>query len=110
SFQHQNSQQINEYGIGFTSNDLINDLASASTKIVALSNKSIYKYQAFYGRINYNWDERYILNLTGRRDGSSRFGSGNQFAYFGAVGAAWIFSNENFLFDHPVLNFGKLRI
>ncbi|MEJ0080934.1 MAG: hypothetical protein WDM78_08305 [Puia sp.] len=69
-----------------------------------------YKYEAVFGRINYNWEDKYLINLTGRRDGSSRFGSGKQFGNFGAIGAAWIFSNENFIqknFDF--LSFGKIR-
>ncbi len=109
TFQQQQSNYLTTYGIGFSSNALIHDLASASTKFVDRSNEFIYKYQAFYGRINYNWKQRYVLNLTGRRDGSSRFGPGNQFAYFGAVGAAWIFSNENFLENNSIISFGKLR-
>src|SRR5690606_14853279 len=53
---------------------------------------------------------RYVLNLTGRRDGSSRFGPGRQFGNFGAVGLAWIFSEEEFAKKGlPFLSFGKLR-
>eukprot|EP01096_Ripella_sp_DP13-Kostka_P009087 TRINITY_DN3439_c0_g1_i3.p4 TRINITY_DN3439_c0_g1~~TRINITY_DN3439_c0_g1_i3.p4 ORF type:complete len:424 (+),score=-52.08 TRINITY_DN3439_c0_g1_i3:2171-3442(+) len=63
----------------------------------------------FFARANYNWREKYILNLTGRRDGSSRFGPGDQFATFGAVGAAWLFSKENVFKNSTFLSFGKLR-
>jgi len=52
---------------------------------------------------------KYILNITGRRDGSSRFGPNNKFANFAAVGMAWNFSEENFLKEIPWLSFGKLR-
>ncbi|MDZ4330899.1 MAG: TonB-dependent receptor [Flavobacterium sp.] len=69
----------------------------------------MYKYQSFFGRANFNLKERYIINLTGRRDGSSRFGTGNRFAWFGAMGAAWLFSREKLLHDNNVLSFGKLR-
>ncbi|NMH24237.1 TonB-dependent receptor [Flavobacterium sp. SE-s27] len=109
TFQQQKTNRLFMNGFGFSSNSLIYDLASASIKTIDLSDETIYKYQAFFARINYNWNERYILNVTGRRDGSSRFGPGKQFATFGAVGAAWIFSNENFLKDNSVLSFGKLR-
>lgn len=69
-----------------------------------------YKYGAFFARVNYNWKEKYLINLTGRRDGSSRFGPGKQFANFGAAGAAWIFSQEKFFKNHfSFINFGKLR-
>lgn len=109
TFQQQQTNRLFLNGFGFSSNSLINDLASASIKTIDLSDITIYKYQAFFARFNYNWNERYILNITGRRDGSSRFGPGNQFANFGAVGTAWIFSNEAFLKDSSVLSFGKLR-
>ncbi|MFD2939202.1 SusC/RagA family TonB-linked outer membrane protein [Flavobacterium notoginsengisoli] len=109
TFQQQNTGRLYQSGSGFTSNSLIYDLASATTKLVFLSDETLYKYQAFFGRANYNWQDRYIVNLTARRDGSSRFGSGNQFATFGAVGAAWLLSNESFLRGSSWLSFGKLR-
>ena len=109
TFQNQITAHLFQSGTGFSSNSLIYDLASANNTRVLLNDEIMYKYQAFFGRINYNWQERYILNLTGRRDGSSRFGSGNQFALFGAVGAAWLFSNEAFLKKSSWLSFGKLR-
>ena len=109
TFQNQITAHLFQSGTGFSSNSLIYDLASATTSRVLLHDEIVYKYQAFFGRINYNWQERYILNLTGRRDGSSRFGPGNQFALFGAVGAAWLFSNEAFLKNSSWLSFGKLR-
>ncbi|MDA6071071.1 SusC/RagA family TonB-linked outer membrane protein [Flavobacterium sp. AC] len=110
TFQNQSTGQLVQTASGFPSNSLIYNLASASTVRVLSDNETLYKYQAFFGRINYNWKQRYILNLTARRDGSSRFGPGNQFAAFGAVGAAWLFSKEAFLLDSPWLSFGKLRL
>lgn len=109
TFQSLEGNQLVQYARGFTSNSLIYDLSSASTITTNFSEESVYKYQAFFGRINYNWQEKYIVNLTGRRDGSSRFGPGKQFANFGALGAAWIFSRENFLVNNGILSFGKLR-
>jgi TonB-linked SusC/RagA family outer membrane protein len=110
TFLNQNSDHLIIKGRGFTSNSLIYDLASATTITVLNNQETRYKYQAFFGRINWNWQDKYILNATGRRDGSSRFGSGKQFATFGAVGAAWIFSKEQFLKNKTsFLSFGKLR-
>jgi hypothetical protein len=69
-----------------------------------------YAYSAGFGRINYNYDGKYIVNLTARRDASSRFGPDNRSANFAAVGGAWIFSQEKFADKIlPFLNFGKLR-
>src|SRR5690606_10523724 len=74
------------------------------------SQNTAYKYNAVFARLGYNWNRKYYINLTGRRDGSSRFGSGNRFANFGAIGAAWIFSEGAFVKKHlSFLSFGKLR-
>jgi TonB-linked SusC/RagA family outer membrane protein len=108
--QHQTTERMFAQGGGFASNALITNLASANIKLILGSELTEYKYQAFFGRINYNYKEKYILNATGRRDGSSRFGPGKQFATFGAVGAAWVFTNEAFLKNSKVLSFGKLRM
>jgi TonB-linked SusC/RagA family outer membrane protein len=110
TFLNQNSDRLITKGRGFTSNSLIYDLASASNVWVLDNQETQYKYQAFFGRINWNWKDKYILNATGRRDGSSRFGPGKQFATFGALGGAWIFSKEQFLKSSTdFLSFGKLR-
>ncbi|SHJ18332.1 SusC/RagA family TonB-linked outer membrane protein [Flavobacterium terrae] len=110
TFQQQNNVQLVQQASGFMSNSLIYNLAAASNISVFTDEATIYKYQAFFGRVNLNWDKRYIVNITGRRDGSSRFGPGKQFANFGAIGAAWIFSNEAFISENlSFLSFGKLR-
>lgn len=109
TFQRQQSDRLIEFGSSFPSNSLINNLASASVHFTYASDKTIYKYQAFFTRLNYNWKEKYIINVTGRRDGSSRFGPAEQFANFGALGAAWLFSNEEFFKKRNILSFGKLR-
>ncbi|MFS4469809.1 SusC/RagA family TonB-linked outer membrane protein [Chryseobacterium sp. T20] len=96
-------------GYGFTSNAFIENIAAATTKLISDQVKTEYKYMAVFGRLNYQFDHRYIINITGRRDGSSRFGTNRKFANFGAVGAAWLFSNESFLKDLSWLSFGKLR-
>jgi TonB-linked SusC/RagA family outer membrane protein len=109
TLQNQNTRRLYESGSGFSSNSLINDMASAFNRSVERSDQTEYKYHAIFARINYNRDDRYILNITGRRDGSSRFGPGKKFANFGAVGLAWLFSNEGLLKNSKILSFGKLR-
>src|SRR5690606_17790949 len=56
-----------------------------------------------------SYDGQYFVNVTARRDGSSRFGPDQHYANFGAVGAAWIFSNMKMFKDSKILSFGKLR-
>lgn len=109
TFQERNSESLVQMGTGFTSDALIEDLGAAASVTVVDYNITKYRYDAIYGRVNYNYDGKYILNFTSRKDGSSRFGPGNQFANFGSIGAAWIFSKENFMETLSFLSFGKLR-
>jgi|AntRauTorckE5430_2_1112549.scaffolds.fasta_scaffold01579_2 TonB-linked SusC/RagA family outer membrane protein len=51
---------------------------------------------SYLGRINYTYDSRYLLTVSGRVDGSSRFGSNNQYGFFPSVGLGWNVSNEDF--------------
>jgi TonB-linked SusC/RagA family outer membrane protein len=109
TFQSQYSNRLTQMGRGFSSNNLINSLGAANTVQVTADEQLQYKYQALFGRINYTLKDKYIMNLTGRRDGSSRFGPNKRFANFGAIGAAWIFSNEELFNRLKILSFGKLR-
>lgn len=109
TFQQQKSSKVLQSGDGFASNSLIYNLASAFVVRIAQDQQTEYKYQAFFGRFNYSYKDKYIVNLTARRDGSSRFGPGKQFATFGAIGAAWLFGEESFIKDKSLLSFGKLR-
>lgn len=110
TFQERTGTTLAQEAAGFASDALIYNLASARIIALLQHNETQYRYQALFGRLNYNWDSRYIVNLTARRDGSSRFGPGRQFATFGAVGAAWLFSNEP-LFESKkgIFSFGKIR-
>ncbi len=94
---------------GFASDALIGDYGSAGSIIINKDYEYEYLYASVFGRVNYNWQDKYLLNATFRRDGSSRFGPGKQFANFGSVGAAWLFTEEDFLKDQHWLSFGKLR-
>lgn len=96
-------------GTGFDSNSLINNIAAAKTKVVSDQILNQYFYNAAFARINYQFKNRYILNVTGRRDGSSRFGAENRFGNFGAVGFAWLFDQEDFFKQLPWLSLGKIR-
>lgn len=92
------------------SNDLLLNNPAAAGLVISNIAQSEYKYQAVFGRINYNLKEKYLLNFSFRRDGSSRFGLNRQFANFWALGTGWIFSEESFIKDHiRILDFGKVR-
>jgi len=110
SLQDNKSQLNVVRGSNYTSDDLMENIGSAGTITSQQSQFSQYRYLAIFARLNYNLNSKYFLNLTARRDGSSRFGPGNKFANFGAIGAAWIFNNENFFKENlTFLSFGKLR-
>jgi TonB-linked SusC/RagA family outer membrane protein len=109
TFQSKSSNSDSQYGSNYQSDLLLNSIQAAGS-ISAQNNAAIYRYTAFFGRLNYNFQNKYIVDLTGRRDGSSRFGPNRQWATFGAIGAAWNFTEEKFLKDKlPLLSFGKLR-
>ncbi|MFC0773399.1 SusC/RagA family TonB-linked outer membrane protein [Terrimonas alba] len=96
-------------GQNYSSDALLESINGAGT-VTSRNSKTDYRYNAVFGRLNYNWDNRYIVNVSGRRDGSSRFGPGRQFANFGAAGVAWIISNETFFKKSmPFFSFFKLR-
>ncbi|MFS2185604.1 SusC/RagA family TonB-linked outer membrane protein [Mucilaginibacter sp. Mucisp84] len=110
TFQENVQSSSSLYASDFPNDALIENVAAASSVRIGAFSNTHYRYNAFYGRISYNWHEKYILNLTGRRDGSSRFGYANQFGNFGAIGGAWIFSNEKIIQNAlPFLSFGKIR-
>ena len=79
----------------YPSNDLIaldagNEIGNVRGELIDWSLAS------FLGRINYNYRDRYFLSASVRRDGSSRFGPGNQWGTFPSVSAGWLVSDEDF--------------
>lgn len=105
--------------LGATNADVIfNDLDHAwldnttnkdGAKISFNGSKSETKRMSYFGRLNYNFRETYLINATFRMDGSSIFSNDNQWGYFPSVSAGWVASNEEFLRDSSVINFLKLR-
>ncbi|SMO44055.1 TonB-linked outer membrane protein, SusC/RagA family [Saccharicrinis carchari] len=65
---------------------------------------------SYFGRLDYNFDERYMLQATVRRDGSSNFGPSNKWAIFPSFSAGWNITNESFMDNRPMwLSYMKLR-
>jgi hypothetical protein len=73
------------------------------------SYKNSSKLIAFFGRLNYDFDQKYYLSASLRREGSSKFGYSNKWGYFPAASVAWRATQENFLKDIPWLNELKVR-
>lgn len=110
SLQEKRNSQISLFGEKYSSDLLLRDPMSAGTLIATNTDNSHYRYNAVFGIINYRLKEKYIINLSARRDGSSRFGPENLFHNFASIAGGWIFSSEPWLNNKlPVLSFGKIR-
>ena len=109
STQSSSTDGLQVIGQGYKDDELLQGISNAPSKN-SYDNYSEYKYTAIFGRINYNLENKYILNINARRDGSSRFGPGRQFGNFGSLGAAWLFSEEKLIKNNlKFLSFGKIR-
>lgn len=87
------------------------DTATASEENSKVSSNGYdHKLASYFGRVNYNYDEKYMIEAVLRRDGSSNFGEGNRWGTFPSVSLGWVFTREGFLASLPTwFDFGKLR-
>ncbi|MFD2872327.1 SusC/RagA family TonB-linked outer membrane protein [Mucilaginibacter ximonensis] len=108
TYKNNNISEVQLNGSGFSDEALLGSIGSAAT-ILATDSYNPYKYVGAFARLGYTYDMKYIIQLAGRRDGSSNFGPGRQFANFGSVALGWIFSEETFFKNAiPVISYGKL--
>lgn len=111
TFQENTTTAQAIYAGGYANDALLGTPAGSGRIILMNSVSALYHYEAIFGRISGQWKEKLLLNLTGRRDGSSRFGPDRQFGNFGSLGAGYVFSKEKWMLSHfPGLSFGKIRI
>ncbi len=102
-----------QYGYGFATNVMgYNNIGAASNIPVARqgSSKTRWSLASFMGRINYAFQDKYLLTVTGRYDGNSRFGANNKWGFFPSIAAAWRISGEEFMKDLTWINDLKLRV
>lgn len=110
SWQSTNSTGQSIMGENYSNDALLGSIVAAGNLVPQYGNIDEYNFNSVFGRVNYNYKEKYLLNLTYRRDGSSKFGKNNRFGNFGAGGMAWVFSEEEFMKSNfGFLSFGKLR-
>jgi iron complex outermembrane receptor protein len=83
---------------------------SKDTDCIGANTESVLRMISFYGRANYSFDSKYILQAAIRRDGSSAFGANHRWATFPSVSAAWRISDESFLKDTNIFDDLKVRI
>jgi TonB-linked SusC/RagA family outer membrane protein len=101
-------EQQRVIGVGLPDNEVRNPVLASEHKITSAFGSSA--MSSFFGRMTYNFDSRYGLTYTFRRDGSSNFGPKNRWANFHAFAGSWRFTEESFFqgLGHIISN-GKLR-
>ncbi|WP_394367447.1 SusC/RagA family TonB-linked outer membrane protein [Rudanella paleaurantiibacter] len=98
--------QVNNFATDYFG---FNNLGAGATNPQVGSNASRFAFNSYFGRVNYGYKEKYLLTLTGRADGSSRFGDNHKFAFFPSAAVAWRVSEEDFLKGNPIVSNLKLR-
>jgi hypothetical protein len=93
---------------GFLTNDIFDVNAGNPTSATNGGGTYPWSMESYLGRVNYNYDNRYLLTATFRRDGSPYFGADNRWGNFPSVSAAWRISKEKF-FDIDFISELKLR-
>ncbi|GAB2602019.1 SusC/RagA family TonB-linked outer membrane protein [Spirosoma areae] len=68
-----------------------------------------FSFLSYFARANYRFNNRYLVGVSGRIDGSSRFGVNNKYGFFPAASVGWILTEESFMKSLPVLSLLKLR-
>lgn len=83
--------------------------AAAANPITTFASWTAYKKAGIFGRASYDYAGKYLLGLTARYDGSSRFGANNLWGFFPGISAGWDLSQEAFLRNNAYVNQLKLR-
>ncbi|MGC1389488.1 MAG: TonB-dependent receptor [Bacteroidales bacterium] len=107
-FQYTTVDNAWAQGTGFPLDDL-KTLASAGLITGATSTLTKYSFLSYFSRINFDYKAKYLLMLSGRIDGSSRFGRNNRYGVFPAASLGWVLTKEDFLANSTALSFLKIR-
>ncbi|WP_020599553.1 SusC/RagA family TonB-linked outer membrane protein [Spirosoma panaciterrae] len=107
---YQQSQQKTNFteGRDFPS-DAYRQIISAARKTDGSSTQTDYRFLSYFARANYKFADRYLVGLSARVDGSSRFGLNSRYGFFPAVSGGWVLSEEDFLKNNNTISFLKLR-
>ena len=109
SYQRSDTKLTAAEGRGFPTSEFTR-IASAAVKTGG--NQSFgtgFSFSSFFGRLNYDYQNKYLLSGSIRRDGSSRFGINNRYGVFGAGSIGYVLTEESFLKDNRILSFLKVR-
>lgn len=108
--QYEESSGSSAGAIGFSTDAaLYNNLSLGTNPQVPTSYRTSRSLLSYLLRVNYGFDERYLLTLTGRADGSSVFGANNKWGYFPSAALGWNLSNESFMDNVRLISSLKLR-
>jgi len=108
TYQESNAKYSSVEAQQFPSN-AYKKITSAADITSGTSNESAFSFLSYFARANYKFKDKYLLSLSGRVDGSSRFGADNRYGFFPAASAGWIISEESFMSNDKVIDFLKLR-
>lgn len=106
----ENSNSVQTVGVGFTNKKFadISFARSYEEDSKPLTNPQKARLFGSFLSLNYSYDNRYLVDLSGRIDGSSRFGTNNKTAMFWAAGIGWNIHNEKFMESLPIVS--RLRL
>ncbi len=107
-YRRENNESITANGQGFPTYQFTS-LNNAATPASVGEFFTGFRRNGFFGKINYGFDRKYLISVTFRRDGSSRFGADNQYGIFGGVSGAWNIDQENFMKNSTLISSLKLR-
>ena len=109
---HENYSNEYNYLYGYKTNEIMPGWGNFTnfTSITSLDGADYeYKTESYLGRVRYNYADRYNVEASIRRDGSSRFHKDSRWGTFWSLGANWIISNEEFMKEYKFVNYLKLR-
>jgi TonB-linked SusC/RagA family outer membrane protein len=111
SFQKVTTEITEAEAAGITSDATgFNNLGNSDpARSIVSSDYSGFQIASFFGRINYDYKDKYLLTLVGRTDGSSVFAPGNKYEFYPSVAAAWKISEEEFMQNQSFFQDLKLR-
>ena len=114
--QEMQSRQVKEnymknryFPRNISANKALNNMNLGKPWEATTSLSSPERTASFFGQANYNYDHKYLLSVTMRADGSTKFAPGEQWGYFPSVSGAWVLTKEGFLEGNPVISNLKLR-
>lgn len=107
--QYDVYQNTRSLGYGGSSDPIQVVQGYRQTNISTSSDYQAYGLLSYYSRLAYDYNEKYLLSVSARWDGSSRFGPDSKWGFFPSASAAWLLSEEKFLKDRSPFTLVKLR-